>query len=191
MTCSSQLGDHSVPAATAKPEHGFGTGTVARIWSDFGSMRNTMLVPRLLVHTESSVIASQSGPPLIPLASILYCASGIKNDMGACTPGTPGFCFGVEPVGCCPKAMQPTASHPAIRYRELGHDVMDDLPGSVGQAEITTAVRIREFQVIDAEQIQNGGVQVMHVGRFFDGFVPEVISGAVGDAALDAASGHP
>ena len=32
-------------------------------------MRKTMSVPRLLVHTESSVIANQSGPPLIPLAS--------------------------------------------------------------------------------------------------------------------------
>src|SRR5665213_1319084 len=154
-------------------------------------MRNTILVPRLLVHTESSVIANQSGPPLIPLASILYCASGIRNDMGACTPGTPGFCFAGEPVGCCPKATQPTASMPAIRYRVLGHDVMDDLPGSVGQSEITPAVGIRELQVIDAEQIQNGGVQIVHVGRFLDSFVAEVIRGAVGDAALDAASGHP
>ena len=54
-----------------------------------------MSVPRLLVQTESSVIASQSGPPLIPLASILYWASGIRYDMGACTPGTPGFWFAV------------------------------------------------------------------------------------------------
>src|SRR5665213_3939791 len=119
MTCSSQLGFHSVPAATAKPEQGFGTGTAASTWSVFGSMRNTILVPRLLVHTESSVIANQSGPPLIPLTSILYCASGIRNDMGACTPGTPGFCLAGEPVGCCPKARQPTASIPAIRYRVL------------------------------------------------------------------------
>jgi hypothetical protein len=105
----------------------------------------------LLVQTESSVIASQSGPPLTPLASILYCASGIKNDMGACTPGTPGFCLAGDPVGCCPKALQPTASNPVIRYRLLGDDVMDDLPGRIGQPEIAPAIGIREFQVVDAE----------------------------------------
>src|SRR5258706_11102996 len=128
-------------------------GTVAMTRSVLASMRKIISVPRLLVQTESSVMASQSGPPLIPLASILYCASGIRNDMGACTPGTPGFCLTAEPVGCCPEAIQPTASNPVIRNRQLGHDVMDDLPRRIGQPEITPAIGVRELQVIDAGQI--------------------------------------
>src|ERR1700690_824703 len=158
-------------------------------------MRNTMSVPRLFVQTESSVMASQSGPPLIPFASMLYSASGIRCDIGACTPGTPGlgFCGGraVEPVGCCPKAMQPTASSPAIRYRKLGHDVMDDLPGSVRQPEVTPAVGVGEFQVIDAEQIEDGRMEIVHMCRFLHRLIAEVVGGAMRDAALDAAAGHP
>src|SRR6266567_35295 len=191
MTFSSQLGDHSVPAAMAKPEQGFFTGTAARIWSDFGSTRKIMSVPLLLVQTESSVTASLSGPPLTPLASMLYWASGIRKDMGACTPGTPGFCAGPEPVGCCPRETQPTASSPAIRYRQLGHDVMDDLPGSVGQPEITPAVGVGELQVVYAEQIEDSGVEIVHVHGLLHGLIAEVVGGAVCDAALDAAPGHP
>src|SRR4051794_20228573 len=117
MTCSSQLGDHNVPAATAKPEQGFLAGTAASTLFDFSSIRNTISVPRLFVQTESSAIASHSGPPLIPLASMLYWASGIRYDMGACTPGTPGFWAmegAVGAVGCCPFRAQPTARNPVI-----------------------------------------------------------------------------
>src|SRR5216684_1232914 len=111
--------------------------------------------------------------------------------MRACTPGTPGFWAGLEPVGCCPRETQPTASSPAIRYRQLGHDVMDDLPGSVGQTEITPAVGIGEFQVIDAKQREDGVVEIVHVLWSLLGLVAEVVGGAMRDAALDIATGHP
>src|SRR5215471_2825360 len=86
MTFSSQLGDQRVPAATAKPEQGFLTGARATTRSDFGSRRKTISVGLLLTQTESSAIASQSGEP-----GMEYWASGAKCDIGAWTPGTPGF----------------------------------------------------------------------------------------------------
>src|SRR5262249_13732462 len=103
-------------------------GTAAKTLSDFESMRKIMSVRMLLVHTESSVIASQSGPPFTPFASIVYCASGIKLDIGACTPGTPGFC--VILVSC---ANDEAASVTAAS--QLRDDFMAHLTSGIGQAE--------------------------------------------------------
>ena len=45
--------------------------------------------------------------------------------------------------------------------------------------------------VVDAQQVQDRGVQVVDVDRFFDDVVREVVGLAVGDARLDAAAGQP
>jgi len=45
--------------------------------------------------------------------------------------------------------------------------------------------------VVDAEQMQEGGVQVMNVHRFSVTIVAVVIGRAVDDAALHAAAAHP
>src|SRR5205823_5188828 len=45
--------------------------------------------------------------------------------------------------------------------------------------------------VIDAHLVQNGGVQVVDVGAFLLGTVAELVGGAVGHAALEAAAGQP
>src|SRR6266700_7170144 len=97
MTFSSQLGDHSVPAAMIRPEHGFFTRNVATTSLEFGSIRKTKSVGLLLTQTWSSPIASQSGFPLMA-----YSASGMMFDIGCCTPGTPGFCC--DCWACCAKS---------------------------------------------------------------------------------------
>ena len=45
--------------------------------------------------------------------------------------------------------------------------------------------------VVDAEQVQERGVEVVDVDRVFDDRVAEVVGAAEGDAALDAAAGQP
>src|SRR5262249_34102651 len=61
----------------------------------------------------------------------------------------------------------------------------------VRQSEIAPAIPIGQLGVVDAEQVEDGGVQVVHVDRFVDRLEAEVIRGAVDRPALDAAAGQP
>ena len=45
--------------------------------------------------------------------------------------------------------------------------------------------------MIEAEQVQDGGVQVVDGGDVLDGLVAELVGGAVAEAALDAGAGQP
>ena len=45
--------------------------------------------------------------------------------------------------------------------------------------------------MIDAQQVQHGGVQIVGRGGFFDGLVRPLIRGAIGNAPADAATGQP
>ena len=58
----------------------------------------------------------------------------------------------------------------------------------VGETEVAALKPEGQLGVIEAEQMENGRVQVMHVDRIPDDVETEVISRAIGDAALHAAS---
>src|SRR5688572_25322568 len=62
---------------------------------------------------------------------------------------------------------------------------------NIGQAEVAAAVVEGEAGVVQAQQMQNGGVPVVNVHGVDDGFVAVVVGGAVTHAALDSAAGHP
>src|ERR1700733_6254672 len=109
--------------------------------------------------------------------------------MGDFTPGTPGL--GTPLLDCCANAEQPNARSPAIQRHPLCDDVMDHLAGRIGKPEVAPAVSIGQLQMVDAEQIENGGGQVVHVNRLLNGLVSEVVGGAVCHAALDSATGEP
>ena len=49
----------------------------------------------------------------------------------------------------------------------------------------------RQPLVVDAQAVQDRGVQVVDVDRVLDDVVAEVVGLAVDDARLDAAAGHP
>ncbi len=53
------------------------------------------------------------------------------------------------------------------------------------------AVAEGQFFVIEAQEVEDGGVKVVHVDFVLDGFVAEFIGGAVGEAGFDAAAGEP
>ena len=50
----------------------------------------------------------------------------------------------------------------------------------VGQAEVAAGVAVGERFVVEAQQVEDGGVQVVDVDRLLDGFEAEFVGGAVG-----------
>ena len=49
----------------------------------------------------------------------------------------------------------------------------------------------RELGVVKAEQVENGGVQVVHMDRILLGFESKIIRGSVNGAGLYATARHP
>src|SRR6202030_4157320 len=54
-------------------------------------------------------------------------------------------------------------------------NALDHLAGGIGQAVIATLVVEGELLVVDAEQVEHGGVEVVHLDRVFDDVVAEVV----------------
>ena len=61
----------------------------------------------------------------------------------------------------------------------------------VGQAEIASLEFVRQFFMIDAQQMQHRGMQVMHVNRIVENVVAVVVGFSIGNARFDAAAGQP
>ena len=60
-----------------------------------------------------------------------------------------------------------------------------------GQAHVEALELVGQAAVVDAEAVEDGGVQVVDVDRVANDVVAEVVGLAVGPARLDAAAGHP
>ena len=52
-------------------------------------------------------------------------------------------------------------------------------------------ITVGEFFMVDAEEVEDGGVKVMHVDGILGDVVAPVVRLAVRDAAFYTASGHP
>ena len=61
----------------------------------------------------------------------------------------------------------------------------------VGQAKIAAGVAVRELLVVEAQEMENRGVQVVDVDAVFDRFEAELVGRAVDISAADAAASHP
>ena len=72
-----------------------------------------------------------------------------------------------------------------------GDDVMNDVAFDIGQAEVAAGVAVGEAFVIEAEQVQDRGVQVVNVDLVLGRVVAVVVGAAVAQAALHAAAGQP
>jgi hypothetical protein len=68
---------------------------------------------------------------------------------------------------------------------------LDDLTGDVGESEFTAVVDVGEAFVIESEQVEDSGVQVIDTDFIDGGFMSEFIGGSVVDSAFDAGAGHP
>ena len=68
---------------------------------------------------------------------------------------------------------------------------MHHVPFNIRQTKITTGVPVSQPFVVQAEQVQDGGVHVAHMDGVLHGGIAELIGAAVGVTALGAASGQP
>ena len=65
------------------------------------------------------------------------------------------------------------------------------VPGHVGQAEVSAVVAVGQLGVVQANQVQDRGVQVVDAHAVGHGLEADVVGRAVGHAAADACPGHP
>src|SRR5437588_12879047 len=78
----------------------------------------------------------------------------------------------------------------SVLGRASGENIVNDVPVDVGEAAVYAVVAEGQLFVVDAEQVENGGVEVVAVGRRYS-FPGPLIAFTVGDATLDACSGKP
>src|SRR5260370_37507737 len=75
------------------------------------------------------------------------------------------------------------SSHKAIH--PSGEDLADDVAVDVGQATVDAVVAERQLLMVDAQQMQNGRVQVVAVRLTGAGLVGQLVAGPISDAGLD------
>ena len=70
-------------------------------------------------------------------------------------------------------------------------DLLHEFAMHVGEAEITAGVAIGQALVVDAEEVKDGGVDVVNIDGSFDGEVAEVVELTVAGAGTQTRTGHP
>src|SRR5262245_18073889 len=75
--------------------------------------------------------------------------------------------------------------------QDSGEDILDDVAVDIGQAEVTSGVAIRQLRVVEAQEVQNGRVQVVDMYHLLDGTITKPVGGAVDVAALHPTGGQP
>src|SRR6185312_1651714 len=74
---------------------------------------------------------------------------------------------------------------------KLCQQILNDLPPLVRQSHAEALVRNRQPPVVEAELMQDSGVQIVDVDRVLDDGPADVVGLAIGEAPLKAAAGHP
>lgn len=75
---------------------------------------------------------------------------------------------------------------------DLSDDVFDNgWRFDAGEPFFKAVTFEEKFFVVEAELVEDGGVEIMNTDRIFNDFVAEVVGGAVGGTALDTAAGDP
>ena len=72
-----------------------------------------------------------------------------------------------------------------------GKDFSNHPALDVGQPEIATTIAMGEFLVLQAREMQHGGVEVVDRDTVYGRVVSKVVGFAIGDTSLDASTGHP
>ena len=76
-------------------------------------------------------------------------------------------------------------------YFVLAQDAFDDVPADVGEAEPAALVFVNELLVVDAHEVHERGLKVVHMNGVFDDVVAEVVGLAIAESGFYACSGHP
>src|SRR3954452_16990024 len=75
--------------------------------------------------------------------------------------------------------------------RHSRQDFMNYVTVHIRKAKVAARVTVRQLLVVETQQVQEGGVQVVDVDGILHGTEAELVGGAVDLSALDAAAGHP
>lgn len=75
--------------------------------------------------------------------------------------------------------------------RGLGKERFDEFTMDVGEAVVAALELEGELFVIDAEEVKEGGVEIVHVDGILGDIVRVVVGFADGLAGLEAAAGKP
>ena len=75
--------------------------------------------------------------------------------------------------------------------KRLSEESGDYFAGDIGEPIIAAFVAVDELLMIDAEEVEHGGVEIMNVGGIADDIVAEVVGFAVHRAWFDAPARHP
>src|SRR5580698_7679931 len=73
----------------------------------------------------------------------------------------------------------------------LRNQIVDHVAVQIGQAVIASTVVISQLGVVDAELIEYRRVNVVDMHGILDRLPPEIVSGTIGEATLEAAAGDP
>jgi len=80
---------------------------------------------------------------------------------------------------------------PLSKNQVSRQNVFDDMSMYIGQAAFDAVVVEAQAFVVEAEQVEQRGVEVVDCRHVFDGFVAEFVGGSVAESALYACSGEP
>src|SRR5207249_2153427 len=78
-----------------------------------------------------------------------------------------------------------------IRVKHSRQDFANDFAGDVGEAEVAAVEAVGETGVVEAEEVQDGGVEVVDVDGVLDDAPAKVVGLADDLPTFDAAAGHP
>src|SRR5205814_2841237 len=72
-----------------------------------------------------------------------------------------------------------------------GEKLLHYVPCHVRQPEVAALEAVRQPGVIEPQEMENGGMQIVHVHRIFNDVVAELVGAADGYARLDPAARQP
>ena len=75
--------------------------------------------------------------------------------------------------------------------RRLRNQILHDLPMHIRQAEAAALVEVGQAFVVNAQQAQHGGVEVVNVDAALRDVVTEIVRLAIDQAGLHTAASHP
>src|SRR5688500_576952 len=68
---------------------------------------------------------------------------------------------------------------------------MHDIAVDIGEPKIAAGVTVRESLMIQAKNVQQRRMKIVHVDRVFDGAVTKVVGGTPGESRSNSAARHP
>jgi len=77
------------------------------------------------------------------------------------------------------------------RTGRLRQQIVHNFSVDVGESEIAAGVVVGQPLVVEAEGVEDGCLDVMHMERILDNMEAKVVGGAIRDARFDSAAGHP